>query len=122
MKHLALLAFLALALAACAPAVVSKAPASGVTLTATDTGDFTVYRLDTTRPLDLALLRFQGTSLKANAKECRTVDAALECSLGPVQSFFEVAIAGTVTNDPTRPYGVACADGQCSAIYITRPE
>lgn len=113
---------LALVLAACVPATVDEDPAPGVTLTATETDTFTVYRLETAEPLDLALLRFQGTDLEANAEECNLVDGALECSFGEVDAFVELAVAGTVTNSIEAPFGVTCADGDCAAVFLTPPE
>lgn len=102
----------------CAPAFVpADGQAPGVTLTATEHDGFVTFRVDAAPPLERLFLRFTGTDLQANASECELVAGALECVVGRVPSFFEVSIAGSITNDPSLPVGVACR-AECHPLYL----
>ena len=117
----AAVALLLVALAvACAPAF-EPAPGSldGVTLTATQHPEWITFRVDTAQPLDRVFLRFVGENLNANAAECEVVNAALECVIGGVLAYYEVSVAGAITNDWALPAGVACRLDACHAIYLT---
>jgi hypothetical protein len=119
MRVLSVLA-LALLLTACPPPAVLDEAAPGVTLTSTIGEGFVTYRVDTASPLERLFLRFVGEGLAANAEECELVDAALECIVGAVTSFFEVSVAGTVTNSLDLPFGVACR-ADCYPLYLANP-
>ena len=111
-------ALLALAVG-CVPAFEPvEGAAPGVTLTRVEREEWTTFRVETEQPLDRVFLRFVGTDLQANALECEVVAGALECIVGEVESFFEVHVAGTVTNDWSLPAGVACRADACHAITL----
>ena len=115
------LVFLLLALAGCSlfplnPPVTD--PLAGVTLTAMEVEQGLRYRVDTDPPLERLFLRFTGTGLAANAPECTVTSTVIECVIGQVETFYEITVAGTVTNDPALPYGVACREA-CHALYLS---
>ena len=113
---------LALVLASCAPAALPTSdPAAGVVLTALPIDGAVTYRVEVNPSVDRLFLRFVGTGLAVNATECVVTEAAVECVVGAIQSFYVVTIGGTVTNDPGLPYGVACRAAGCSAIYLEVP-
>ena len=108
------------ALVACAPWAPIPEPAPGVTFTATEHAGYTVYRLEVNPPVERAFLRFVGEDLRVtDAPECALVEGALECILGRVESFVELPVAGTVTNDPALPFGVVCRN-ECYALHLSR--
>ena len=110
---------LAVVLVSCAPAFLpAEGSAPGVTLTATQGDGFVTYRVDADPALDRLFLRFIGEDLEANAPECSLVAGALECVVGQVTAFYEVHVAGTVTNATDLPFGVACRD-DCYALHLT---
>ena len=116
--RLVLAALLALVLSACAPAFApQEGAAPGVLLTALPIDGATTYRVEVEPAVDRLFLRFVGTDLEANAPECELVAGALECIVGEVANFYEVTVGGTVTNDPTLPYGVVCR-AECYALHI----
>ena len=122
MRAFALVAALVLALAACAPATApTRDPAAGVLLTALPIDGAVTYRVEVNPSVDRLFLRFVGEGLAVNATECVVTEAAVECVVGAIQSFYVVTIGGTVTNDPGLPYGVACRAAGCSAIYLEVP-
>ena len=109
---------LALLLVACVPAFEPRPePAPGVTLTATPAEVGTLYRVDVNPPVTRLLLLFVGRGLAANAPECAVTPTEIRCSIGAVQSFYEITIAGEVTN--TAEYGVACRDSGCWGFTLT---
>lgn len=120
MKRLALA--LVLVLAACAPAALPTTdPAAGVRLTAMPIDGATTYRVEVNPAVDRLFLRFVGEGLEVSATECPIVEGAVECTVGAVSNFYEVTIGGSVANDSSLPYGVACRASGCAAIYLEAP-
>ena len=109
---------LVLVLAGCVPAFEPRPePAPGVTLTATPAEVGALYRVDVDPPVTRLLLLFVGENLAANASECAVTPTEIRCSIGAVQSFYEITIAGEVTN--TAEFGVACRDSECWGFTLT---
>jgi hypothetical protein len=117
-----LVATLVVALVACVPATAPTTDAAaGVLLTARPIDGAVTYRVEVNPSVDRLFLRFVGEGLAVNATECVVTEAAVECVVGAIQSFYVVTIGGTVTNDPGLPYGVACRAAGCSALYLEVP-
>ena len=107
-----------LVLAGCAPSFApAEGAAAGVTLTATAGEGYTTFRVDADPALERLFLRFTGEGLAANASECALVAGALECIVGAVPSFYEVHVAGSVSNDWALPAGLACR-AECYALFL----
>ena len=117
---LLLIALVAFVLVSCVPAFEPvEGAAPGVTLTMTEHEGYTTFRVDADPALDRLFLRFTGSGLAANAPgECEVVDGALECIIGAIDSWFEVSVAGTTTNDWSLPAGIACRE-ECYALYLS---
>ena len=119
MRRVWLVALFAVALSACVPVAqpVTDA-ASGVVLTAIPVEMGTTYRTEVSPSLERLFLRFTGSGLEVNAPECVVTALAVECVVGEVANWYEVTVAGVVTNDADKPYGVACRANECASVYL----
>ena len=116
---LLLIALVAFVLVSCVPAFEPvEGAAPGVTLTMTEHEGYATFRVDADPALERLFLRFTGSDLAVNASECELADGAVECIVGAVPNFYEVHVAGTITNDWSLPAGIACR-AECYALYLT---